>query len=202
MARGNAFPEIVLSPQVLVDCVTEHSHGCEGGDPTAAYEYIMQRGITDESCAPYTATDGTCNAAAICADCSPNPLTGCYAVTPGITFRVTEHGQATGEAQMMAEIAARGPITCGICVTPEFEAYSGGVFHDASDCKAEMHAIEIAGYGSAADGTPTWLGRNSWGTPWGEQGWFTLERGVDALGLESIGCDWGVVEVPQMVTPY
>ncbi len=29
---------------------------------------------------------------------------------------------------MKAEIFARGPISCGICVTNEFEAYEGGIF--------------------------------------------------------------------------
>jgi C1A family cysteine protease len=28
------------------------------------------------------------------------------------------------------------------------------------------------------------IGRNSWGQYWGEQGWFRLIRGVDALGIE------------------
>jgi cathepsin X len=201
LTRGNAFPEVVLSPQVLVDCVTDSSHGCQGGDPTAAYAYVMQHGLTDESCAPYLAANGECSAQAICSDCSPNPMTGCYAVTPGALFHVTEHGQANGEDQMLAEIATRGSITCGICVSEAFEAYEGGVFHDESNCKAEMHAIVISGYGTSPDGRKTWLGRNSWGQYWGENGWFELERGVDALGIESIGCDWGVVQVPHMLLP-
>ena len=36
---------------------------------------------------------------------------------------------------MMAEIFARGPIACGLCVTEEFEAYKGGIFTDATGCK-------------------------------------------------------------------
>ena len=32
-----------------------------------------------------------------------------------------EHGQVSTEANMMAELAARGPIACGLCVTDEFE---------------------------------------------------------------------------------
>ena len=39
------------------------------------------------------------------------------------------------------------------------------------------HAIQIAGWGSTQDGTPYWLGRNSWGTYWGEDGWFRIARG-------------------------
>ena len=35
----------------------------------------------------------------------------------------------------MAEIVARGPIACGICVTEEFDAYTEGIFHDKTGVK-------------------------------------------------------------------
>ena len=45
LMRRGAFPEIDLSPQVLVDCVTAgDTHGCEGGDPTVAYAWIAANG--------------------------------------------------------------------------------------------------------------------------------------------------------------
>lgn len=202
LVRGNAFPEVVLAPQVLVDCVQENSHGCSGGDPNAAFEWLMKHPITDESCSPYLATDDVCTPATLCSDCSPNPLVGCKPRTPQTSFTVSEHGTAFGEHQMMAEIAARGPVVCGICVTDDFESYAGGVFRDNSQCKTEMHAISIAGWGADKDGTAFWVLRNSWGSAWGEQGWAKLQRGVDSLGIESIGCDWGAVgELPTWNLP-
>ena len=33
---------------------------------------------------------------------------------------------------MLAEIYARGPIACGVAVTPEFEQYTGGIFNDTT----------------------------------------------------------------------
>ena len=59
----------------------------------------------------------------------------------------------------MAEIAARGPISCGICVTPEFEAYAGGIYNDSRQCTEEMHVIAVEGYGEES-GVPYWLARN------------------------------------------
>jgi cathepsin X len=46
---------------VLVNCVTaNHSRGCDGGDPTAAFSYILSRGITDDSCSNYLAKNEAC----------------------------------------------------------------------------------------------------------------------------------------------
>lgn len=54
------------------------------------------------------------------------------------------------------------------------------------------HEIEVVGYGVDAEtNTPYWIGRNSWGTYWGEGGWFKVVRGVNNLGIEA-NCDWAV----------
>ena len=42
-----------------------------------------------------------------------------------------------------------------------------------------------------ARGTAAGIGRNSWGTYWGERGWFRLVRGINNLGVEA-NCDWAV----------
>lgn len=201
LMRGGAFPEIDLSPQVLVDCVTGgDTSGCEGGDPTAAYDWIAANGLTDETCQAYTARDGACDALHRCETCDPPPSTkGCYAVaTPAVrVYGIEQHGQVAGEKEMMAEIFARGPIACGLCVTPEFEAYTGGIFRDTSGCKDQDHEISIAGFGVDKDtGIKFWIGRNSWGTYWGEGGWFRIVRGEDNLGVED-ACDWAVPAAPK-----
>merc|ERR1719506_2743772 len=36
-----------------------------------------------------------------------------------------------------------------------------------------------------------WLVRNSWGTYWGDAGWFKIRRGDDHLSIES-NCSWAV----------
>jgi len=191
LARQAAFPEIDIAPQVMVDCVTGGgSQGCSGGDPTAAYAWVLANGISDESCAPYQALDGKCTPENVCKNCEPGK--GCWAQATYNNYTITEHGTVLGEDQMLAEIAARGPIACGVCVTEEFEEYTSGVFVDKHNCTEIMHAISIAGFGVEDDGTKYWIGRNSWGTYWGEDGWFRLKRGVNTLGLESTQCDWAV----------
>ena len=44
--RKAAWPDINLSPQVLLSC-DENDRGCHGGDPKNTYEWIYRNNITD-----------------------------------------------------------------------------------------------------------------------------------------------------------
>ena len=193
MRRNNSFPKTVLAAQALVNCVSANeTNGCRGGDPTAANSWMQENDVPDITCQAYQAKDLACDAMGICQDCTFKGVrmeSVCSAVSTFPTARVASHGQIAGEVAMVAEIAARGPITCGMCVTEAFEAYAGGVFVDETGCTDQDHAISIAGYGVTPDGQKYWIGRNSWGTYWGEDGWFKLARGVNNMGIEE-SCDW------------
>jgi len=185
----NQFPEWDLAPQVLLDCDTL-DQGCHGGDPDNAYSYMAKQGITSETCAPYQAvghdTGRKCDAEARCKNCSPGE--GCEAQLPHQVWFVKEHGSVKGEEAMMKALQD-GPIVCGMAVTEDFENYKGfRVFVDASGDKMQDHAISIVGYGEEK-GVKYWIGRNSWGTWWGENGYFRLKRGSNNLGIET-ACSW------------
>ena len=84
---------------------------------------------------------------------------------------------------MMNEIYKRGPISCGVAVTAEFEKYTDGIFEDTTGAKDIDHSISVVGWG-VENGKKYWLVRNSWGTYWGMKGFFKIVRGVDNLGIE------------------
>jgi len=193
--RKGEWPQIGLSPQMLLNCKAGGT--CEGGDPAGAYAYIHRWGITDETCQNYQATEYTCDAAHICRNCAPGGEHGliwpgkCVGVVQPIVWHLSEYGSVRGAVPMKAEIYQRGPIGCGLDSTPGFRSYRGGVYSEVRNGVQLNQQVSIAGWGQEGKSTEYWVGRNSWGTYWGEGGWFRLQMYRDNLGVET-DCDWGV----------
>jgi len=95
---------------------------------------------------------------------------------------------------MKAEIYARGPIACGIDATNKFEEYTGGIYSEKKLVPLINHVISVVGWGVDDDGTEFWVGRNSWGTYWGESGFFRIMMHKQNLGIET-GCNWAVPDM-------
>lgn len=196
LLKNPAVAQINLSPQVIINC--EAGGDCGGGDPAGVYEFGHTHGIPDQTCQQYVAEDGSgnCLPAEVCETCHPTNSSfspgACDAITTYPIWKVGDYGSVQGVNQMKAEIYARGPIDCGIEATAKFEVYTGGIFSEAVRNPMINHEISIVGWGlDTSSNTPYWVGRNSWGTAWGMEGWFYLKLGVNELGVES-GCNWGV----------
>lgn len=126
--------------------------------------------------------------------------------------------------RMKAEILNRGPIVCQLACpdpaagstdpwhdrgyvdnyTPFFNDegpnYAPFILHEKNyTCvggdwnTCVDHDIVVTGWGEEK-GTPYWLVRNSWGTWWGEGGFFRIIMGINNLGIES-RCDFGVPDI-------
>lgn len=168
--------DVIPSVQALINC--GHAGSCNGGNSGAANRYVFNNGIPDVTCQQYQAINMECSDINYCMNCDHDPEIGCSAVKNYPIIRVSEFGVAHGEDQIMAEIFARGPVSAAInaeCI----ETYSGGInMYDT--CKTSNlhnnHAIQLNGWGTE-DGTDYWIGRNSWGTYWGEKGFFRIVRG-------------------------
>lgn len=48
------------------------------------------------------------------------------------------------------------------------------------------HAVLLVGWGQSQEGEQFWVIKNSWGTEWGEDGYFRIARGVDECHIESL----------------
>jgi cathepsin X len=182
-----------LNPQVMVNC--QAGGDCGGGDPSGVYDYAYQFGIPDSSCEQYVARDldsPTCHPIDVCRDChGPPPPEGdsgiknCWAVTNYKKYYASEYYSVSGPDEMKAELFKNGPIGCGIDATDGFEAYEGGIYSERNDWSMINHEISVLGYGFDEDTqTEYWIGRNSWGTYWGEHGFFRIKMYEDNLAIE------------------
>jgi len=89
---------------------------------------------------------------------------------------------------MKAELFAHGPISCGIHVTNNFDNnYNGGIYSEDIGIKQYLlnHEISVVGYGVSETGEEYWIGRNSWGTYWGDYGFFYMAMYENNLGITS-----------------
>jgi len=190
ISRQARWPEVNLSPQVILNCGKKRGYdvSCNGGYAHATYSYAHRFGFTDVTCAAYQAEDLPCSSKNVCRNCAHNGT--CFSVKNPTKYFVSEYGQISGEKNMQKEIQQRGPIACGIAANKAFLHYNGGVFHDTTNFTSINHVISLVGWGS--DGASNyWIGRNSWGSYYGENGFFRIIRGINNLNVES-DCYWAV----------
>ena len=80
---------------------------------------------------------------------------------------------------------AQGPVAVGIDASSEsFKLYKHGVIK--TDCGTNInHAALVVGYGQ--EGIDRyWLLKNSWGTEWGEKGFFKILRQFEIEGKPGV----------------
>lgn len=181
-----------LDAYVIVNC--QAGGDCEGGNPGGVYEYAAKTGIPDSSCEQYVAKDDPhmCTAIDLCRDCTWPPcavgetcLDKCWAVEYK-KYYASNYYSLSGAKKMKAEIYKNGPIGCGVHADTKFEAYKGGIYSESLMWPMINHEISVLGWGKdAKTGEEFWIGRNSWGTYWGEGGFFRIKMGGDNLAIET-----------------
>ncbi|CAJ1049008.1 pro-cathepsin H-like [Xyrichtys novacula] len=164
---------VPLSEQQLVDCAHDFkNYGCMGGLPSQAFEYIKyNKGLMTEENYPYTGHQDTCNF-------KPSHAAAFVWDVVNIT--------AYDEKAMIDAVAWLNPISFAFEVTADFMHYKKGVYY-SSQCEktADMvnHAVLAVGYGAQKRGKLYWIVKNSWGTAWGMDGYFWIQRGKNMCGL-------------------
>ncbi|KAK6727078.1 hypothetical protein RB195_005026 [Necator americanus] len=158
-----------LSEQELVDC-DSRNNGCNGGYRPYAMRFVQEHGLMKETEYPYCGTDQ--NACRL----------------KNTTERVYIHSYRTlssNEDAVADWIAANGPVTFGMNVTKSLYSYRSGIFSPSKeDCEQHSlgsHALTFVGYGTEG-GQPYWLVKNSWGSRWGQNGYFKMARGGNICG--------------------
>lgn len=190
--RKGAWPDINLAIQFILNCGTSVAGSCDGGSAEGAFQF-MQSGIPEDTCMQYEADDLACTPINTCRNCVGPPGSGtCFAQTNYTSYYVDEYSDISGVSNIQAEIYARGPVAAGIDATV-LENYTGGIITATQPANID-HIISIVGWGTDATVGPYWICRNSWGQYWGEDGWFRIVMGQDALGIEDM-VSWGTPKV-------
>jgi len=154
IVRNRTWPDMNLSPQVIVNCKAGGS--CNGGNPGEVYVYGKQHGIPEETCQAYAAKNPdsfSCSDIQKCMNCAPPAAVQpgdkgkCWAQPTYPVWKVKEYGSVSGADRMKAEIFARGPISCGIDATEKLDAYTGGIFEQVKLAPMINHEIAVVGWG-------------------------------------------------------
>lgn len=160
--RANLSIDNNFAEQVLVSCLYD-GNGCSGGWYWTAFDYIKKNGIPHENCYPYAANNGNCGDT--CANpnfkARINSFTPAYGLWGGSNFNVDDLKGALQE----------GPLCVAMYVPTSFHSYRGGVYKYAGGDYSWGHAVFLVGYD---DAQRCFNVKNSWGTYWGEGGYFRI----------------------------
>lgn len=198
-----------LSAQDL--CFNSNYNGCDGGQPSSAWNYIHRSGLVTGG--QYNSTLGYCSDYSL-PHChhhgpqrdDPYPAEGapgcpsqrsplgpkaCDANARGnhTDFTADKYsftGRVTSfrdEESIMTALMNGGPVATAFSVYSDFENYAGGIYQHTRGTMEGGHAVKIVGWGVEA-GVKYWKVANSWNPWWGENGYFRIIRGRDECGIE------------------
>ena len=127
---------------------------------TYAYKYLLTNKIVSRDSYPYTAVQGSCKA---------NGKSGVLSVKSYKSI-------PSGDVDAHMEALQNGPLSIAVASSSStFMQYAGGIISSSACGTSLNHAVNLVGYGSE-NGRDFWIIRNSWGTNWGEKGYFRVAR--------------------------
>lgn len=148
-----------LSEQYMLSC---SPGGCDGWYMNRTLDWMKEHGAIDESCFPYRADD-TIPCGEKCPSWDRNLV------------MVQDWNQVTSDRDSLKNAMIQyGPLPAAMKVYEDFFYYNGGIYRHSWGPFKGWHAITIVGYDESED---YWVCKNSWGTRWGEGGWFRIGFG-------------------------
>jgi len=164
-----------FSEQSLLSC---SSGDCDGGYSDVTAYWILCEGTVDEACFPYVALDTV-----PCSDSCFDRDSRKYK-SEGWSW-VCGDWNIVDVNQIKQEVLTGGPVSTFMNVSTDFDAYTGGVYKHTYGTYRGGHSVDIVGWGN--DGVDDyWICKNSWGTAWGEAGWFKIKMGEVSVGEQTI----------------
>jgi cathepsin L len=162
LIRNNA--SVDTSEQYVLDCAGAGT--CGGGWYGPVWAWMETHKVADAAQLPYTASDQSC----------PTNLAGRFQdVTWGY---VANASSVAGVEEIKSALCAHGAVAVAMEATSLFQGYTGGIFNEPG-VSGINHAVTIVGWD---DANQAWIVKNSWGTGWGESGYFRIRFGSNNIG--------------------
>jgi cathepsin C len=185
-ARNRIQTQSLTEPQFSVSFplyCSEYNQGCDGGYGFLQSKWSEDVGLVPEPCLPFSQGGGSCRIASNCN-------------LGGDRYRAKNHHYVGGyygasdAESIQKELAEKGPVVMSFEPSEDFMYYKDGVYRSGphkihQEWEQVDHAVLLVGYGVDKN-QPYWTLQNSWGTDWGEDGFFRMARGIDESGCESI----------------
>jgi len=149
-----------LSEQVVISC--SDGGDCEGGFARKALEYFKNYGVPEEDCYQYLAQNGNC-----VDKCEYPAYLEKISTTSHYLWELADVNDLKNELQS-------NPIIVRMLVPDEFHTYQGGTIFDYDGGEIPDtcgHIVLLVGYN---DDQECFKAKNSWGTYWGEDGYFRI----------------------------
>jgi len=191
-----------LSAGDMNSCCDSCGFGCDGGYPSAAWDYWVSTGLVDggnyhgKGCLPYQLAncDHHVNGSyPPCGSIQPTPDCPNQCSDNKTSWQSSKHMGASSYSiesdvsQIQTEIMKNGPVEAAFAVYADFLTYKSGVYKYTSGQMLGGHAVKILGWGTL-NSTPYWIVANSWNEDWGDKGYFLILRGTDECGIEDDIC--------------
>lgn len=158
--------DIDLSEQYILSC---SSGSCDGWYLSSTLKWIKNNGIITEDCMPYEADDTI-------------PCESKFDNWRDELFGIKDYTKIQRDDiyTIKESLVNYGPLPATMQVYGDFyPEWEGDVYRQTSDEYVFGHVITIVGYddtwGNEDEGY--WICKNSWGTEWGDDGWFRIAYG-------------------------
>jgi len=154
---------------------------CSGGNYYHVANLFSKKGAVLESCDPFVPSDVDCKSA-------------CPYQKTLLDWRLINGSGVPAPSVLKQYIHTYGPVFTSVYAgyydawNTEFSSYDGSYTLYYPGTEAPNHAVLIVGWDDSfthAGGSGGWIVKNSWGTDWGDNGYFKIAYGSASIGTAS-----------------
>lgn len=195
--QSNGTQQPIISVEDILSCCgSTCGMGCQGGYTIEALRFWKSSGAvtggdySGAGCMPYSFAP--CKKSPCVESSTPSCKTTCQEKYTTAEYKTDKHYGTTAYklstttnavATIQYEIYHNGPVVASYKVYEDFYQYKSGVYHYVSGKLVGGHAVKIIGWGTENE-VDYWLVANSWGSSFGDNGFFKIRRGTNECQIE------------------